>query len=189
MIGGNAEAQALGIPKVLTALVSGAGSGVRITQAEINQMAHARGIQGDFEGMISKLSGKGALTPVQQQQLTGLLDDVKGRLVHKQGIASGALDSINGASKREDIVAADKAARQSLSALESGGTSASTSGGSTSGLSVSLADAGSRGQANVSGSQPTDAMVTVQIPGQKPGQIHASQKAAFLARYPNAKVN
>jgi hypothetical protein len=31
-------------------------------------------------------------------------------------------------------------------------------------------------------------MITVQIPGQPPGQIHASQKAAFLAKYPNAKV-
>lgn len=31
-------------------------------------------------------------------------------------------------------------------------------------------------------------MITVQIPGQAPGQIHASQKAAFMAKYPNAKV-
>lgn len=31
-------------------------------------------------------------------------------------------------------------------------------------------------------------MITVQIPGQPPGQIHSSQKAAFLAKYPNAKV-
>jgi len=33
-----------------------------------------------------------------------------------------------------------------------------------------------------------DDMLTVQIPGQAPGKIHASQKAAFLKKYPNAKV-
>ena len=34
----------------------------------------------------------------------------------------------------------------------------------------------------------SNAMITAQIPGQPAGQIHASQKAAFLAKYPNAKV-
>lgn len=31
-------------------------------------------------------------------------------------------------------------------------------------------------------------LINVQIPGQPPGQIHASQKDAFLKKYPNAKV-
>jgi hypothetical protein len=30
--------------------------------------------------------------------------------------------------------------------------------------------------------------ISVQIPGQAPGTIHASQLAAFKAKYPNAKV-
>jgi len=33
-----------------------------------------------------------------------------------------------------------------------------------------------------------EGFINVQIPGQPPGQIHPSQKAAFLAKYPNAKV-
>ncbi len=33
-----------------------------------------------------------------------------------------------------------------------------------------------------------DDMITVQIPGQAPGKIHASQKAAFLKKYPTATV-
>lgn len=122
MINGNAEAQGLGIPKVLTALVGGAGTGVRITQAELQSIAHARGIQGDFEGTLSKWEGKGALSRAQQQQLTQIMDDVRNRIVQKQAIHSGALDAINGASTREQIIAADKDARDKITALENGGS-------------------------------------------------------------------
>lgn len=120
MINGNAEAQGLGIPKVLTALVGGQGTGVRITQAELTSIAHARGIQGDFEGTLSKWEGKGALSHAQQQQLTQIMDDVRQRIIQKQAIHAGALDAINGASSREQIIAADKDARDKITALENG---------------------------------------------------------------------
>jgi hypothetical protein len=121
MINGNAESQALGVPKVLTALVSGQGSGVRITQAELNMIAHARGIQGDFNGFINRVSGKGQLTPEQQAQLTGILDDVKARISQKSQIANEALDAINGGGTREEIIQADKLARQKISDMEKSG--------------------------------------------------------------------
>lgn len=139
MINGNAEAQGLGIPKVLTALVGGQGTGVRITQAELTSIAHARGLSGDVEGTLSKWAGKGALTGEQQRQLTQIMDDVKARLVQKQAIASQTLDTVNGATTREQIVQADRDARKQLSDLE-GGNTGSTSGGS-SGMAVSLKDA------------------------------------------------
>lgn len=120
MINGNAESQGLGIPKVLTALVGGQGTGVRITQAELTSIAHARGLSGDVEGTLNKWAGKGALSKQQQQQLTQIMDDVKTRLLQKQAITSSTLDSINGASAREQIIAADKAARKQLSDLETG---------------------------------------------------------------------
>lgn len=122
MINGNAEAQGLGIPKVLTALVGGQGTGVRITQAELQSIAHARGLQGDFEGTLNKWEGKGALSRAQQQQLTQIMDDVGQRIVQKQAIHAAALDTINGASTREQIIAADKDARDKITALENGGT-------------------------------------------------------------------
>jgi hypothetical protein len=121
MINGNAEAQGLGIPKVLTALVGGQGTGVRITQAELTSIAHARGLQGDIEGTLNKWAGKGALSREQQQQLTQILDDVKARIMQKQAIHSDALDTINGASTREQIIQADKDARKKIGDLESGG--------------------------------------------------------------------
>jgi hypothetical protein len=135
MINGNAEAQGLGIPKVLTALVGGQGTGVRITQAELQSIAHARGIQGDFEGTLNKLSGKGALSADQQKQLTQILDDVKSRIQQKAQIHSDTLDTINGAGTREEIIQADKDARKKLSDMESGGGAPS---GGSSGKAVSL---------------------------------------------------
>jgi hypothetical protein len=120
MINGSAEAQALGIPKVLTALVSGQGTGVRITQPELSAIAKARGIKGDVEGFINSVSGKGKLTAEQKTQLTQILDDVKTRISQKQAIHNAALDNINGAGSREDIVRFDKEARQNISDFESG---------------------------------------------------------------------
>jgi hypothetical protein len=118
MINGNAESQGLGIPKVLTALVGGQGTGVRITQAELQSIAHARGVSGDIEGTLNKWAGKGALSKDQQKQLTQIMDDVKSRIVEKQNIAQTALDSINGASTREQIIEADKTARKNLADFE-----------------------------------------------------------------------
>lgn len=120
MVNGNAESQALGMPKVLTALVSGAGSGVRITQPELNSIASARGLVGDVQGTLNSWAGKGKLTPTQQQQLTGILDDVKARIEAKQAIHSNALDTINSAPTREAAIAADKDARAKITALEKG---------------------------------------------------------------------
>jgi hypothetical protein len=118
MVNGNAESQALGMPKVLTALVSGQGSGVRITQPELNSIAKARGLSGDIEGTLNKWSGKGQLTATQKQQLTQILDDVKTRIEKKAAIHSAALDSINGASSREQVIQADKLARQQLNEVQ-----------------------------------------------------------------------
>lgn len=121
MINGSAEAQALGVPKVLTALVSGAGSGVRITQPELNAIAKARGLSGDVEGTINSWAGQGKLTATQKQQLTGILDDVKARILAKQQIHNEALDRINGAPDRNTVLQTEKDVRKRLSDLEQGG--------------------------------------------------------------------
>jgi hypothetical protein len=120
MVKGGAVNQALGVPKVMTALVSGAGSGVRITQAELNSIAHARGIMGDIEGTLNSWFGRGKLTGEQQHALVGLLNDVKNRVMQKRQIADEALNTINSASSREEIANADKMARQKISAMEGG---------------------------------------------------------------------
>lgn len=118
---GNAESQALAIPKVLTALISGQGTGVRITQPELNALASARGIKGDFQAWVSKISSGKRLTPEQQAQLVGVLDAASARLEQKRAIANHALDLINSGASRADIVKADKEARDALAAFEKGG--------------------------------------------------------------------
>lgn len=118
---GSAEAQALAVPKVLTALVSGQGTGVRVTQPELNVIASARGIKGDFQAWVQKISSGKRLTPEQSQQLTAVLDDAAQRIGQKREIANSALDRINSAGKREDIVQADKEARKALTDMEKGG--------------------------------------------------------------------
>jgi hypothetical protein len=122
MVNGNAEAQALGLPKVLTALVGGQGSGVRITQPELNSIAKARGWVGDIEGTLNSISGNGKLSDTQKKQLTGILDDVKTRLEQKRDLANETLTRINTAKSRDEIVSADTQARNKLAAMEKGGS-------------------------------------------------------------------
>lgn len=94
---GTPESQALAVPKVLTAIVSGQGTGVRITQPEMNSILSARGVKGSLEGWISAISGRGRLTPEQRQQLVDVLDDV-GKLVQKkQALQSETMDKIDSA--------------------------------------------------------------------------------------------
>jgi hypothetical protein len=118
MVRGNAMDQALGVPKVMTALISGAGSGVRITAPELAAIAHARGIMGDIEGTLRSWAGQGKLTPLQQQQLSGVLEDVKQRVIQKRQIANDAMDGIYGATDRNGIIAADKTARDAIMRME-----------------------------------------------------------------------
>lgn len=118
---GNAESQAAAIPKVMTALVSGQGTGVRITQPELNAIGNARGIAGDVQGWIQKLGTGKKLTPEQSSQLVGLLDSTSQRLEQKRGIANDALDKINSGGSRADIVKADADARKTLADFEKGG--------------------------------------------------------------------
>lgn len=117
---GTAESQALAIPKVLTALISGQGTGVRITQPELNAIGAARGIKGDLQGWIQKISSGKKLTPDQQQQLIGVLDEASKRLEQKRAISDRALDTINSAESKADIVKADTDARKALADFEKG---------------------------------------------------------------------
>lgn len=100
---GNPESLAIAVPNVLTALISGTGTGVRITQAEINQILHARGWGENVEAFVKKISGQGALSSKQRQDLVGIMDDVKDKVVKKQKRLSDTMDKIDSAEKPSDI--------------------------------------------------------------------------------------
>lgn len=97
-----AESTALAIPKVLTALVSGQGSGVRITLPELNMIGHARGISGDVQGAIQKMMGKSSLTPEQTTQLLGILQAATDRVNAKLDLANNAVNALYGAQSRDE---------------------------------------------------------------------------------------
>jgi len=118
LILGNAEAQALGKPETMVALVSGQGSGVRVTQSELNAILQARGFKGNIEAFQRQFKGEGDLTPTQQKQIAGILDDAKARLQTKLQIANDTQDAINAATSREQVIQAEKQGRKNLNDLE-----------------------------------------------------------------------
>jgi hypothetical protein len=119
MVRGGAIDQALGIPKVMTALITGPGSGVRITQAELQAIANARGLAGDVEGTIRSWLGKGKLIPAQQQQLDSILQGVQQRVLQKRQIANDAQNEINSAASREEALKATQKYNQMIMDMDS----------------------------------------------------------------------
>ena len=125
MLSQGAVGQALELPKLLTAVVSGAGTGVRITQPEITRILGARGWGGTIEAWLSKAVGNGDLSTQQKLEIARVLDEVRATVEKKQAIANDTLDKMRGARSREEIIAADKAARASMAGggqAQGGGT-------------------------------------------------------------------
>jgi len=118
LINGSAESQALGVPKVLTAVVSGPSSGVRITQPEITAILGARSIKDTLEVYIHKLSTGKKLSDIQVKQLNDLLDDVKSRITVKQQFADRVLDQTSLAKSQDEIQAISKKYREELRDFE-----------------------------------------------------------------------
>jgi hypothetical protein len=110
--------QGLAIPELLTSLVSGQGTGVRITQPELNAITKHRGIQGDAESWFNSLAGKGNLTANDKAQIKSVLADAKVRVLEKIQLMNDAQDAINAATSREDVVNADKKYRAIQTAME-----------------------------------------------------------------------
>ena len=112
------KGQALALPETLTSLVSGQGTGVRVTMPELQMVGQHNGVKGDVESFISRIAGEGSMTPEDKKQLTGILTEMRGILQDKEAIHSGALDAINGAESREQIQEADRIARKQLTEYE-----------------------------------------------------------------------
>jgi hypothetical protein len=103
LIGSGAVGQALGTVKTMVAIAGGKGSGVRITQAELNSIAKARGVQGNFEGWVNGLEGKGNYSPQQIQQVKSILGDVQQKIRQKQQLLSDSLDKLDSAGSTDEV--------------------------------------------------------------------------------------
>jgi hypothetical protein len=159
---GTPESQALAVPKVLTALISGQGTGVRITQSELNAIASARGLGGSIEGKLQEWSGKGKLTPTQTTQLRQVLSDVRTKVAEKQTALDEGITNISNAPDRKTALQHEQRLRARLSGTPNAMTppsAGSPSGAQPTGKAVSLSAARQLPQ----NKGKTDAQITADI--------------------------
>lgn len=118
---GASAGQAIGVITTLSGMASGQGSGVRITQAELNSMVKARGLGDDLEAVKQKIVDSGQpLTPDQVKSINGLIDDVQKRAGQKLSIINHGLDDINNATTGAEVKKIDTRIRHQMTAFEQG---------------------------------------------------------------------
>jgi hypothetical protein len=120
MLNGSQAGQGLAAAKIMTALVSGTGTGIRITMPELQQLMHAQGIQSQAEAYIDHLSGQNEFSGIQKTQLSGLLDAVKARVLQKQQLANDHLNQLNNAGSVAEVHQIDQDYRQKQLDMETG---------------------------------------------------------------------
>lgn len=125
LLNSGAVGQAAGTIKFLSSLVSGSGSGVRITNNELDSIAHARGVKDSWNAFWNNVEGKGKLSDTQVNEMRLILSDLRGKIAEKQSMANDALDEINGATTKEAAAAAESKHRRKMqgSGQGSGGAS------------------------------------------------------------------
>ena len=102
-ISGTAPAQALGIIKSIVATAGGQGSGVRITQAELNSLTKARNLGDSFEAWLQKFGSGKSLAPEQVTQIRDMLSGIRETANAKHQQYLDSLDRLNGARSVQDV--------------------------------------------------------------------------------------
>lgn len=114
LVGNGAMGDAIGSIKSLSGLASGQGSGVRITQAELNSIAHARGYAGDFQAWLQKFGDGRSLTPAQEAELRAVVGDIEKKSALKERVINKVLDDLGGATDTKTIRTIYSQARHAL---------------------------------------------------------------------------
>jgi hypothetical protein len=107
-----AMGQSLGIPKMLTGLLSGASTGIRITQAELQTIGRNRGIGEDVVGFFTRMESGAPLTPHQVTIMRGILSDVRTELFKQRDVITEGTNNITNAPDRAGRYASDQAAEK-----------------------------------------------------------------------------
>ena len=102
-INSNPVGQSLGALKTLVALAGGQGSGVRITQPELNSIANGLGIKETFENWVNKQSGQGRFDTPTQKQINDALSAVEAKIKQKESTLNDTLDKLDSAKTKDDI--------------------------------------------------------------------------------------
>ncbi len=122
---GSPQADALVAPELLTVMAGGAGSGLRMNEAEIARIVGGRSQWESLKAHINQWSldpsKANSITPEQRQQIHALVDIVHKKLIQKQQIldnARGALIEADDPKEHRTIV---QEARRNLSRIDEGG--------------------------------------------------------------------
>ena len=99
----NPVGQSLGTIKTIVAVAGGKGSGVRITQPELNSIVKDLGIKETFENWVSNISGQGKMAPATLAQVNAVLSAVEKKALEKEQRLNGTLDQIDSAKNKEDL--------------------------------------------------------------------------------------
>jgi hypothetical protein len=114
---GSPVGQAMGIIKSLSAMAGGMGSGVRITQTELNSISQAR-TGAKWSEMAQHIATGKSLTQDQVTQLQSLLGDVHELVSQKERVLNAGLDKMNFATSPQEIKDADSMLRKQFTAIE-----------------------------------------------------------------------
>ena len=116
-------------PELMTAMAGGAGSGVRITNAEINAVLHGRSTIENFKGMLQKIQNGQAITPEQRQQMLDLVGVVKNKVSQKSDAIQAAREALGNVADPQEHNRIYTGLQKSLAAIDSGGGSSAQVGG------------------------------------------------------------
>lgn len=110
----SAMGDAIGAIKSLSSMAAGMGSGVRITQAELNSIVHARGYGGDAMAWLQKFGDGRNLTPDQEGQLKSVLGGINSLAARKESFMNRVLDDLGDARDIDSLRKIDSQARAAL---------------------------------------------------------------------------
>lgn len=126
LVSGGAVGQALGTVKSLVAVAGGRGSGVRVTQPELNSIPAARGLPGGFDQLVNNIMGSGKLTGETQKQLDQVLGQVEEIASRKQALVNGAMDRAAAAKTPDELHKIETDYRHQVQATTQPGGGANT---------------------------------------------------------------
>lgn len=131
--GGSTTSEALVAPQLMTFMAGGTGSGVRITNAELQAISNARGFWEDLQAKASRYTDAAqlsqVLSPEQKTAIRKLADVVASKLKVKQDALNDARDELNDA---PDVAAHRKIltdTRRKLADLDAGASQRAPSQG------------------------------------------------------------
>ncbi len=106
---------------MMVAAAGGQGSGLRVTNDNVNGVLHARGYAGDVQAFLQQFGGGQKMTPQQVAQSRQILSDLQSRLGQKLQVSNDAVNQIQNAPDRQGRIIADQMGRQHLNALDTSG--------------------------------------------------------------------